>query len=46
MKYFIWSFSSLPLIQERFVVSYKRKYMHDVLVSCCVKVPKLKGMVR
>ena len=35
MKSFLRSFSSLPLNHSRrVVVSYKRKYMHKVLVAC------------
>ena len=34
MKYFLRSFSSLPLIHpRRVVVSYKRKYVHELLVN-------------
>ena len=34
MKLFLWSFSSLPLIHSRrVVVSYKRKYVHELLVN-------------
>ena len=34
MKLFLRSFSSLPLIHSRrVVVSYKRKYVHEVLVN-------------
>ena len=46
MKSFIWLFSSLPLIQERVIVSYKLKYVHEVLVSRCVKATYVKGVVR
>ena len=39
MKYFLRSFSSLPLNHSRrVVVSYKRTYMHEVLVNCLVYV--------
>ena len=35
MKLFVRSFSSLPLIHSgRAVVSYKRKYEHELLVNC------------
>ena len=35
MKTFLQSFSSLPLNHSRrVVVSYKRKYVHEVLVNC------------
>ena len=34
MKLFLRSFSSLPLIHlRRVVVSYKRKYVHELLVN-------------
>ena len=34
MKEFLWSFSSLQLIHSRrVVVSYKRKYVHELLVN-------------
>ena len=34
MKWFLRSFSSLPLIHSRrVVVSYKRKYVHELLVN-------------
>ena len=35
----LWSFSSLPLNHSRrVVVSYKRKYVHKVLVNCLFKL--------
>ena len=38
MKYFLRSFSFLPLNHSRrVVVSYKRKYVHEVLVNCLFK---------
>ena len=43
MKYFLWSFSSLPLNHSRrVVVSYKRKYVHKVLVNCLFKLAQEK----
>ena len=44
MKSFLAPFSSLPLIQ--FVVSYKRKYVHKVLVNHLVKLAQEKSVVR
>ena len=39
MKYFLRSFSSLPLNHSRrVVVSYKRKYVHEVLVNFLFKL--------
>ena len=39
MIQFIQSFSSLPLIHSgRVVVSYKQKYVHEVLVNCLFKL--------
>ena len=40
MKSFLWPFSSLLLIQEGFtvVVSYKGKYVQEVLVNSLVKL--------
>ena len=38
--------SSLPLIQEEFVASYKAKYEHKVLVNCLVKLSQEKSVVR
>ena len=39
MKYFLRSFPSLPLNHSRrAVVSYKRKYVHEVLVNCLFKL--------
>ena len=47
MKKFLLSFSSLPLNHSRkFVVSYKRKYVHKVLVNCLFKLAKEKSEVR
>ena len=38
MKSFLRSFSSLPLNHSRrIVVSYKGKYVHEVLVNCLFK---------
>ena len=38
MKEFLPSFSSPPLNHSRrVVVSYKRKYVHEVLVNCLFK---------
>ena len=38
-----WSFSSLPLNHSRrVVVSYKRKYVHEVLVNCLFKLAQEK----
>ena len=43
MKYFLRSFSSLPLnYSRRVVVSYKRKYVHEVLVNCLFKLAQEK----
>ena len=43
MKYFLRSFSSLPLNHSRsYVVSYKRKYVHEVLVNCLLKLAQKK----
>ena len=43
MKYFLRSFSSFPLNHSRMVVvSYKRKYVHKVLVNCLFKVAQEK----
>ena len=40
---FLRSFSSLPLNHSRrVVVSYKRKYMHEVLVNCLFKLAQEK----
>ena len=44
MKSFLAPFSSLALIQ--FVVSYKRKYVHKVLVNHLVKLAQEKSVVR
>ena len=44
MKLFLWPFS-LPLIGEGLlsvVVSYKRKYVHEVLVNVLVKLAQEK----
>ena len=41
------SFSSLPLNHSRrVVVSYKRKYVHEVLVNCLFKLAQEKSVVR
>ena len=46
MKSFLPSFSSLPLIySRRVVVSYKRKYVHELLVNR-FRVPTCQGKVR
>ena len=38
-KYFLRSFSSLPLNHSRrVVVSYKQKYVHELLVNCLFKL--------
>ena len=43
MKLFIRSFSSLPLNHSRkVVVSYKRKYVHEVLVNCLFELAQEK----
>ena len=43
MKQFLGSFSSLLLNHlRRVVVSYKRKYVHKVLVNCLFKLAKEK----
>ena len=43
MKLFIRSSSSLPLNNSRrVVVSYKRKYVHEVLVNCLSKLAQKK----
>ena len=43
MKLFLHSFSSLTLNHSRrVVVSYKRKYVHEVLVNCLFKPAKEK----
>ena len=44
MKSFLAPFSSLPLIE--FVVSYKRKYVHKLLVNHLVKLAQKKSVVR
>ena len=47
MKYFLRSFSSLPLNHSRRAVdSYKRKYVHEVLVNCLFKLAREKSVVR
>ena len=43
MKYFLRSFSSLPLNHSRrVVVSYKRKYVHEILVNRLFKLAQEK----
>ena len=42
MKLFLWSFSSLPLNHSRRVVSYKRKYVQEVLVNGLFKLAQEK----
>ena len=46
MKQYRWPFSSIPLILRRVVVSYKQKYVHEVLVNCLVKLAQEKSVVR
>ena len=47
IKYFLRSFSSLPLNHSwRVVVSYKRKYVHELLVICLFKLAQEKSVVR
>ena len=47
MKLFLRSFSSLPLIySRRVVVSYKRKYVHELLVNGLFKHVQEKSVVR
>ena len=47
MKLFLRSFSSLPLIHSRrVVVSYKRKYVHELLVNRLFKSCPRKSVVR
>ena len=47
MKQFLWSFSSLPLIHSRkIVVSYKQKYVHEVLVNGLFKLAQEKSVFR
>ena len=36
----------LPSTDSRWVVSYKRKYVHEVLVNCLVKLAQEKSVVR
>ena len=44
---FLRSFSSLRLNHSRrIVVSYKRKYVHEVLVDCLFKLAQEKSVVR
>ena len=44
MNLFLRSFSSLLLNHSRrVVVSYKRKYVHKVLVNCLIKVAQEKA---
>ena len=43
MKKFLWSLSSLPLDHsQRVVVSYKQKYVHEVLVKSLFKLAQEK----
>ena len=43
MKYFLRSFSSVLLNHSRrAVVSYKRNYVHEVLVNCLFKLAQEK----
>ena len=42
---------SMPILlpstdSRRVVVSYKRKYVHETLVNCLVKLPQGKSVVR
>ena len=47
MDFDLRSFSSLPLkLSRRIVVSYKRKYVHEVLVNCLFKLAQEKSAVR
>ena len=47
MKYFLRSFSSLPMNHSRrAVVSYKQNYVHEVLVNCLFKLAQEKSLVR
>ena len=47
MKSFLRSFCSLPLIySRRVVVSYKRKYVQEVLVNGLFKLAQEKSVVR
>ena len=47
MKLFLQSFSALPLNHSRrIVVSYKGKYVHEVLVNCLFKLAQEKSVVR
>ena len=49
MKYFLQSFSSLPLNHSRRVVvsyRYKRKYVHELLVNRLFKPAQEKSVVR
>ena len=47
MKLFLRSFSCLPLNRSRkVVVSYKRKYEHEILVYCLFKLAQEKCVVR
>ena len=46
MKYFLQSFSALLLnYSRRVVVSYKRKYVHEVLVNCLFKLAQEKEWI-
>ena len=46
MKSFLGSFSSLPLNHSRrVVVSYKQKYVHEVLVNRLFKLAQEKSVV-
>ena len=46
MKWFLRSFSSIPLIHSRRVVaSYKRKYVHELLVNRLLKSAQEKSVV-
>ena len=48
MKEFLWLFSSLPLnhLRRIVVISYKPKYVHEVLVNCLFKLAQEKSVVR
>ena len=47
MKWFLRSYSSLPLIHSRrVVVSYKRKYVHELLVNRLFKPAQEKSVAR
>ena len=46
MKYFLWSFSSPPLNHSRrVVISYKQKYVPEVLVNYLFKLAQEKVLL-